>query len=96
MRIVIAGGHGQIARRLSRLLSERGDHVVGLIRQPEHADEVRAAGAEPVLLDLEQASVGEVAHELENAQADAVVFAAGSGPGPYRGLPPWQKSPPAS
>lgn len=81
MRIVIAGGHGQIARRLSRLLSERGDHVVGLIRQPEHADEVRAAGAEPVLLDLEQASVGEVAHELENAQADAVVFAAGSGPG---------------
>jgi len=81
MRIVIAGGHGQIALRLSRLLSERGDQVTGLIRQPAHAEEVRAAGAKPVVLDLETASIDEVARELEHAQADAVVFAAGAGPG---------------
>jgi len=81
MRIVIAGGHGQVALRLSRLLSGRGDHVVGLIRRPAHADEVRASGAEPVVLDLEAASVEQVARELEQAQADAVVFAAGSGAG---------------
>jgi len=79
MRIVIAGGHGQIALRLSRLLQARGDEPVGLIRRSEHADEVRAAGAEPKLLDLEAASVAEVAAVLKGA--DAVVFAAGAGPG---------------
>jgi uncharacterized protein YbjT (DUF2867 family) len=81
MHIVIAGGHGQIALRLSRLLRERGDAPVGLIRRPEHADEVRAFGAEPVLLDLESATVEQVAGVLTATGADAVVFAAGAGPG---------------
>lgn len=79
MNIVIAGGHGKIALRLSRLLAARGDAVRGLIRNPDHADDVRAAGAEPVVCDLESADVGEVAGHL--AGADAVVFAAGAGPG---------------
>jgi uncharacterized protein YbjT (DUF2867 family) len=79
MRIVIAGGHGQIALRLERLLAARGDDVRGLIRNPGHADDLRASGAEPVLCDLESASVDEVAGHLEGA--DAVVFAAGAGPG---------------
>ncbi|MEU2772434.1 SDR family oxidoreductase [Streptomyces sp. NPDC007162] len=79
MRIVIAGGHGQIALRLERLLSARGDEVAGIIRKAEQGDELRAAGAEPVLLDLESASVEEVAAHLEGA--DAAVFAAGAGPG---------------
>jgi uncharacterized protein YbjT (DUF2867 family) len=82
MRIVIAGGHGQIALRLSRLLSARGDEPVGLIRQAAHADDVRAAGAEPALLDLESAAVAEVARVLTGA--DAVVFAAGAGSGATR------------
>lgn len=79
MRIVIAGGHGQIALRLERLLSARGDEVAGIIRKPEQAAELRAAGAEPVVLDLESASVEEAAEALRGA--DAVVFAAGAGPG---------------
>ncbi|MEU2422812.1 SDR family oxidoreductase [Streptomyces sp. NPDC007851] len=79
MRIVIAGGHGQIALRLERLLSARGDEVAGIIRKAEQGDALRAAGAEPVLLDLESASVEEVATHL--AGADAAVFAAGAGPG---------------
>lgn len=74
MRIVIAGGHGQIALRLERLLSARGDEVAGIIRKPEQADDLRTAGAEPVVLDLESASVDEVAAVLEGA--DAAVFAA--------------------
>ncbi|MFD6308375.1 NAD(P)H-binding protein, partial [Streptomyces sp. NPDC060223] len=53
MRIVIAGGHGQIALRLERLLSARGDEVAGIIRKPEQSDDLRAVGAEPVVLDLE-------------------------------------------
>ncbi|MGW1877316.1 SDR family oxidoreductase [Streptomyces sp. NPDC001975] len=79
MRIVIAGGHGQIALRLERLLSARGDEVAGIIRKAEQSDDLRAAGAEPVLLDLESASVEEVAAPLRGA--DAAVFAAGAGPG---------------
>ncbi|MFC4033012.1 NAD(P)H-binding protein [Streptomyces polygonati] len=79
MRTVIAGGHGQIALRLERLLAGRGDEAVGLIRNPAQADDVRAVGAEPVVLDLEAASVDEVASVLRGA--DAAVFAAGAGPG---------------
>jgi uncharacterized protein YbjT (DUF2867 family) len=79
MRVVIAGGHGQIAMRLERLLAERGDSPVALVRNADHFDDVRAAGAEPVLRDLEEASAAEVAEVV--AGADAVVFAAGAGPG---------------
>lgn len=79
MRVAIAGGHGEIGMRLTRLLSERGDDVLSLIRNPDHADDVRAAGAEPVLCDLEQAGNREVADAVDDA--DAIVFAAGAGPG---------------
>ncbi|MEU6115534.1 SDR family oxidoreductase [Streptomyces sp. NPDC047117] len=79
MRIVIAGGHGQIALRLERLLAARGDEVAGIIRRPEQAGDLLAAGAEPVVCDLEKASADEVARHLDGA--DAAVFAAGAGPG---------------
>lgn len=79
MRVVIAGGHGQIALRLERLLAAGGHRPVGIIRRPEQAEDLRAAGAEPVVLDLESASPTEVAAALEGA--DAAVFAAGAGPG---------------
>jgi uncharacterized protein YbjT (DUF2867 family) len=79
MRIVIAGGHGKVALLLERLLAERGDQAVGLIRNPAQAGDVRQAGAEAVVCDLEAASAGDVAELL--AGADAVVFAAGAGPG---------------
>jgi uncharacterized protein YbjT (DUF2867 family) len=79
MRVAIAGGHGQIALRMSRLLAQRGDEVIALIRNPDHVADVRCAGAEPVVLDLEHAPAGEVAAAI--AGCDAVVFAAGAGPG---------------
>ncbi|TJZ51955.1 NAD-dependent epimerase/dehydratase family protein [Streptomyces piniterrae] len=79
MRIVIAGGHGQIALRLERLLAGRGDEVAGIVRRPEQAGDLLAAGAEPVVCDLESATVEDLARHLEGA--DAAVFAAGAGPG---------------
>jgi uncharacterized protein YbjT (DUF2867 family) len=75
--IVIAGGHGKIALRLARLLSARGDTVRSLIRNPGHAAGVHAAGAEPVLADMEV--LDSLAEFVEGA--DGVVFAAGAGPG---------------
>ena len=79
MLVAIAGGHGQIALRLARLLHERGDQVRSLIRNPDHADDVRAAGGDPVVCDLEQADDAAVADAVTGAAA--VVFAAGAGPG---------------
>lgn len=79
MRIVIAGGHGKIARILERLLSARGDEAVGLIRNPEQAADLMDVGAEPVVFDLEKGTADELAAVLTGA--DAVVFAAGAGPG---------------
>ena len=79
MRIVIAGGHGKIALILERLLAQRGDSVAGFIRNPGHAADLQAAGAQALVVDLENASVDEVAAHLRGA--DAVVFAAGAGPG---------------
>jgi nucleoside-diphosphate-sugar epimerase len=79
MRVVVAGAHGQVARRLGRLLSTRGDTVVGIVRNPDHRADLEADGVEPVVLDLEHASVDDVAAAVSGA--DAVVFAAGAGPG---------------
>jgi len=79
MRVVIAGGPGKIALLLERLLAERGDQAVGLIRNPAHAAEVRAADAEAVACDLEAATAEDVTALV--AGADAVVFAAGADPG---------------
>jgi uncharacterized protein YbjT (DUF2867 family) len=77
MDVVVAGGHGQVALRLLRLLAERGDRARGLIRNPEHAADLEAVGAEAVLCDLEAEE--DIAPFVEGA--DAVVFAAGAGPG---------------
>ncbi|NMR21236.1 SDR family oxidoreductase [Cellulomonas fimi] len=79
MRIVIAGGHGKIALRLSRLLAAQGHDVVGLVRNPDHTADVEATGASAVVADLEHEVLHTLAPRL--AGADAVVFAAGAGPG---------------
>ena len=79
MRIAIAGGHGKIALRLERRAAARGDATTALIRDPGQADDVRAAGAAPAVVDLESVDAGELAGHLVGA--DAVVFAAGAGPG---------------
>jgi uncharacterized protein YbjT (DUF2867 family) len=65
--------------RLTRLLSEGGDEVVGLIRNPDHAGDGRDAGGEPAVCDLEAAPAEQVAAAVLGAHA--VVFAAGAGPG---------------
>jgi uncharacterized protein YbjT (DUF2867 family) len=77
MDVVIAGGHGKVARRLGRLLAARGDRVRGIVRKPEHVADLEEDGVEGVVLDMEQAD------DLSDAVrgADAVVFAAGAGPG---------------
>jgi uncharacterized protein YbjT (DUF2867 family) len=77
VEVAIAGGHGKIATALGGLLAERGDVAFGLIRDPAHEADLHAVGIEPVLCDLE--AEGDVSAAVRGA--DAVVFAAGAGPG---------------
>ena len=79
MHVVLAGAHGQIARRLGRLLTARGDTVAGIVRNPDHTADLLSDGVTPVVLDLESAAVDDVVPVLTGA--DVVVFAAGAGPG---------------
>ncbi|MEA2436517.1 MAG: hypothetical protein QOF65_1073 [Thermoleophilaceae bacterium] len=77
MQVVIAGGHGKIALHLERLLADSGHRVLALIRSREQDSDVREAGAEPLIGDLEQEE--DLSHYVQGS--DAVVFAAGAGPG---------------
>jgi uncharacterized protein YbjT (DUF2867 family) len=77
MDVVVAGGHGKIGLRLLGLLVEHGHRARGLIRDPAQVSDLANVGAEPVLCDMEDLD------DLSGccAGADAVVFAAGAGPG---------------
>jgi uncharacterized protein YbjT (DUF2867 family) len=77
MDVVVAGGHGKVALQLLRLLAERGDRARALIRNPGQSADLEAAGAEPVVCDMEaEEDLGPFVED-----ADAVIFAAGAGPG---------------
>jgi len=79
MRVLILGGHGKVALLLAPLLVGRGDDVTSAIRHPEHAEEVAATGAEPLVLDLENSHGGELRDVF--AGFDAIVWSAGAGGG---------------
>lgn len=78
-RIVVIGGHGKVALHLTHMLSERGDQVTSVFRNPDHAEEVAATGAVPVAADIEELDIDGLAKLL--AGHDAVVFSAGAGGG---------------
>ena len=78
-RIVVIGGHGKVALHLARTLTERGDEVTSVFRNPDHADDVAATGARPVVADIETLDTAALADLL--AGRDAVVFSAGAGGG---------------
>ncbi len=78
-RVIVVGGHGKVALELSRILTERGDEVSSVFRNPEHADDVAATGAEPLVADVESLDTDALAALL--AGHEAVVFSAGAGGG---------------
>src|SRR3712207_8399355 len=80
MKVLVAGAHGKTARRLVRMLAKDGHEVRGLIRKEEQMSDVEADGAEPVLVDLEEEEVDSAVGRAVQS-CDAIVFAAGAGPG---------------
>ncbi|MGU3409971.1 NAD(P)H-binding protein [Microbacterium sp. M1A1_1b] len=78
MKIAIAGGHGQIALLLARLIVDAGHEAIGIVRNPAHVSDVEQTGATALIANLEQLDDDELALRLRGV--DAVVFAAGAGP----------------
>jgi dihydroflavonol-4-reductase len=73
-RIVVTGGAGFVGGAVARVLRERGDHVVALVRDRKRASALAEIGAEVVENDL--SDVNRLTEELDGA--DAVIHAAGS------------------
>jgi uncharacterized protein YbjT (DUF2867 family) len=78
-RVAVIGAHGKVARLLIPLLREEGYDVSGLVRSEAHLAELADLGADGVLLDVEHASVEEIADAL--VDHTAVVWSAGAGGG---------------
>jgi uncharacterized protein YbjT (DUF2867 family) len=78
-RVAIVGAHGKVAQQLMRLLYDRGDEFVGVVRTEEHGEDVFRLGGEGALVDIESASAEQLA--IPFAACDVVVFSAGAGPG---------------
>ena len=78
-RVIVIGGHGEVALRLSRILAGRGDQVTSVFRNPNHAEEVMVTGASPMVADIEQLDTETLATLVGGH--DAVVFSAGAGGG---------------
>lgn len=78
-RVLLIGAHGKVAVLASPLLAAAGHDVQGVIRNAGHSDEVRAAGATPVVADVEHLSTDELVALV--AGHDAVVWSAGAGGG---------------
>jgi nucleoside-diphosphate-sugar epimerase len=75
-RVVILGGHGKVALLAAPTFESAGIAVDSVIRNPDHSAEVTAAGGNPVVLDIENATVDELADAFSGAKA--VVFSAGA------------------
>lgn len=79
MNYLIIGGHGKVALLVSKILADEGHAVTSMIRNPDHSNDIKAAGAEPVVLDVESASKKGLVDSMRGM--DAVIWSAGAGGG---------------
>lgn len=79
MRITIIGGHGKVALLLAPLLVEAGHTVTSVIRNPDHAGDVEATGAQALVEDIE--TLDRAAIKGLIGGEDLVVWSAGAGGG---------------
>ncbi|MFC7376373.1 SDR family oxidoreductase [Brachybacterium sp. GCM10030267] len=79
MDIALIGGHGKVALLAEPLLSTAGHTVNAVIRDPDQSADVEAAGARPVVADIETLDAYGWDELLRGN--DAVVWAAGAGGG---------------
>lgn len=78
-RIILFGGHGKIALLAEPLLAQQGHAVTAVVRNPDHAGDVTAAGAVPLVADIEALDTNATADIVSGY--DAIVWSAGAGGG---------------
>ncbi|GAA3034320.1 NAD(P)H-binding protein [Microbacterium dextranolyticum] len=78
-RILLIGGHGKIALLLEPLLAAAGHHVTAVIRNPDHESDVAAAGATPLVADIERFDLDQFTNLVSGN--DVVIWSAGAGGG---------------
>jgi uncharacterized protein YbjT (DUF2867 family) len=76
-RVTIIGGHGKVALHLAKILSSQGHQVSSIFRNQDHSADVEQAGATPVVADVSELSVEQMADVFRGQ--DAVVWSAGAG-----------------
>ncbi|GJJ14087.1 hypothetical protein Clacol_008344 [Clathrus columnatus] len=77
--VVIIGGHGKIAMRLTRLLVDNGFSVTSVIRNPTDSNDIVNIKAKPEIISLEEADVATFTALFETTNAKLVYFIAGAG-----------------
>lgn len=78
-RIMLIGGHGKVALRLTPLLVAAGHEVASVVRNPDHRTDVESAGATAVVADVEHLGVDELAEVV--GDQEVLVWLAGAGGG---------------
>jgi 2-alkyl-3-oxoalkanoate reductase len=72
MRVLVVGATGSVGRQLVPQLVAAGHQVTGTTRSPAKADRLRAAGADPMVVDgLDAAATGEA---VATAAPDVIVY----------------------
>ncbi|WP_298944081.1 NAD(P)H-binding protein [uncultured Microbacterium sp.] len=77
--ILLIGGHGKVALLLEPLLAEADHHVTAVIRNPDHAAEVAATGATPLVADIETFDLDQFTNLVSGN--NVVIWSAGAGGG---------------
>lgn len=78
-RILLIGGHGKVALRAYPHLLQRGHHVTGVIRNPDHAEDIERTGAFPLVADVETLDTPGLEALMKGV--DVIVWSAGAGGG---------------
>ena len=78
-RYVLIGGHGKVALHITKIATKPPHNwkIDSIFRNPDHTDEIRSAGANPITLDIEHATVDDLANIIQGA--DGVIWSAGAG-----------------
>jgi nucleoside-diphosphate-sugar epimerase len=74
MRVLLIGASGAIGTRLVPRLRQRGHEVTGSSRSPGKAGRLRALGAEPIVLDVLDATA--VREAVAATRPDAIIYQA--------------------
>lgn len=74
MKIFVAGAHGNVGKKLVKILTDKGHEVKAMIRDESQSDEMKELGATPVVADLEKDK------DFPLDKIEVVYFCAGSGP----------------